>query len=102
MGEIDRNDVLLLNRAFAADYEGTSDGPPRFRVVKITDAAIARAAELTGTHGLRTYDAVQLACALAVRAVDSRCTMLASFDHDLIRAATVEGFAVLSPASAID
>jgi uncharacterized protein len=96
-GDLDLDDVLLLTRDFAADYGGTPDGPPRFRTVGITDTAIERAAELTGTHGLRAYDAVQLACALAIRAVDKRCTMLASFDHDLIRAAAAEGFEVLPP-----
>lgn len=94
-GEVDLDDVLLLIRAFAADYAGTPDAPPRFRIVEVTDTAIERAADLTGTHGLRAYDAVQLACALAVRAVDKGRTMLASFDHELIRAAAAEGFAVL-------
>ena len=94
-GELDLDDVLLLIRAFVADYAGTPDGPPRFQTVEITEAAVEHAVELTGAHGLRAYDAIQLACALAARAVDNGCTMLASFDHDLIRAAAAEGFEVL-------
>jgi predicted nucleic acid-binding protein len=96
-GELDLDDTLLLNRAFAADYAGSSDRPPRFQPVEVTDATVERAAELTGTHGLRAYDAVQLACALSARELDRRCTTLASFDRDLLRAATAEGFEVLSP-----
>ncbi len=95
-GEVDLDDALLLNRAFAADYAGTRDRPPRFQPVEVTGATIERAVELTGAHGLRAYDAVQLACALATREADKRCTTLASFDQDLTHAAAAEGFAVLS------
>ncbi len=101
-GELDLDDTLLLNRAFAADYAGSPDRPPRFQPVAVTDAMLERAAELTGTHGLRAYDAVQLACALATREVDKRCTTLASFDQDLVRAAAAEGFAVLTPEETAD
>lgn len=51
-----------------------------------------RAAELSGIHGLRAYDAVQLASALATREVDERCATFAAFDRDLTLAATSEGF----------
>jgi uncharacterized protein len=97
MGEVDLDDALLLNRAFAADYTGSSDRPPRFQPIEVTDATIERAVELTGAHGLRAYDAVQLASALVTREADKRCTTLASFDQDLARAAAAEGFAVLPP-----
>jgi uncharacterized protein len=96
MGNLDLDDALLLTRDFAADYEGTPDGPPRFQIVKVTDATIARAAELTGTHGLRAYDAVQLATALTAREQDERCATLASFDGALTAAAAAEGFAPIS------
>jgi uncharacterized protein len=97
-GELDLDTALLLNRDFAADYAGTPDRPPRFQPVEVTDATIERAVELTGAHGLRAYDAVQLACALVTRETDKGCTTLASFDQDLARAAAAEGFAVLPPA----
>jgi predicted nucleic acid-binding protein len=98
MGELDLDDALLLNRALAADYAGSPDRPPRFQPVEITDATVERAVERAGTHGLRAYDAVQLACALVAREVDRRCTTLASFDQDLLRAAAAEGFAALPTA----
>jgi uncharacterized protein len=96
-GEAGLDDVLLLSRAFAADYAGTRDRPPRFQPVAVTGATIERAVELTGAHGLRAYDAMQLACALVTREADKRCTTLATFDRDLVRAAAAEGFAVLPP-----
>jgi hypothetical protein len=94
-GALELDDVLLLTRDFAADYGGTPDGPPRFQTVELADGALEHAAELAGAHGLRAYDAIQLASALAIRAVDKNCAMLASFDHDLNRAAAAEGFEVL-------
>jgi predicted nucleic acid-binding protein len=97
-GELDFDDSLLLFRAFAADYAGAADKPPRFQAVEVTETIVERAAELAGTHDLRAYDAVQLASALVTREVDKSCTVLASFDQDLIRAAAAEGFEVLSPA----
>jgi predicted nucleic acid-binding protein len=95
-GEIDLDDALLLIRAFTADYAGTPEDPPRFHTVELTEAAIERAAELAGNHGLRAFDAVQLACALATREADKTCTMFASFDRDLLRAAVAEGFEILA------
>lgn len=102
MGEIDFDDSLLLIRAFAADYAGAPNRPQRFQAVEVTDTAVEHAAQLAGAHGLRAYDAVQLASALAARAVDKSCTMLASFDHDLSRAAAAEGFEVLAPVQAAE
>jgi predicted nucleic acid-binding protein len=97
-GELDLDTALLLNRDFTADYAGTPERPPRFEPVEVTDTTIERAVEMTGTHGLRAYDAVQLACALSIREVDKRCTTLATFDRNLARAAAAEGFVVLPPA----
>jgi predicted nucleic acid-binding protein len=91
-GDLDLDDSLLLIRAFTADYAGTADKEPRFLAVKVSDGILERAAELSGIHGLRAYDAVQLASALAAREVDGRCAKFAAFDHDLALAATAEGF----------
>ena len=79
-------------RAFTADYAGTADSAARFLAVKVSDGILERAAELSGIHGLRAYDAVQLASALAVREIDERCTKFAAFDRDLTLAAASEGF----------
>jgi uncharacterized protein len=94
-GELDLDDSLLLIRAFTADYAGTADSAPRFLVLKVSDRILEHAAELSGTHGLRAYDAVQLASALAAREVDERCAQFAAFDRDLTLAAIAEGFEAL-------
>jgi predicted nucleic acid-binding protein len=94
-GELNLDDALTLLRAFTVDYTGGSDRAPRFLAVSVTDGIVERAAELTGTYGLRAYDAVQLASALATREADSRCTTFAVFDRDLASAAASEGFQTL-------
>lgn len=89
-------DVRVLIRAFENDlFE--PDGP--LVPIKITNAILDDAATLTANHGLRTYDAIQLATARATREFDPECDTLAAFDRDLRRAASSEGF-VLLPADA--
>ena len=34
-GELDHEDAVILSRAFAADYAGTRDTPPRFVAVRL-------------------------------------------------------------------
>ncbi len=90
LGELDAADTALLVAAFEADYLGTDDEPPRFAVV-IPDAPVLdAAARLAGVHGLRAYDAVQLATALAVVAVEPDCRTFAAFDRQLRTAAAAE------------
>jgi uncharacterized protein len=91
-GEIDLDDSLTLIRAFTADYAGTPERPPRFIAVAVTEGIVGSAADLAGTHGLRAYDAVQLASALAARTADRRCAALLAFDRELLQAAISEGF----------
>ena len=57
---------------------------------------LIRAGELAWRHGLRGYDAVQLAAALAWREAASDAEgeiVFACFDNDLRRAAVAEGLA---------
>ena len=56
----------------------------------VLDAAVA----LCGVHGLRAYDAVQLASAVRARAADSSLTDFVTYDVALHRAAAAEGFRV--------
>ena len=63
---------------------------PDFGKVPVTDALVARADTLTWEHGLRAYDAIQLAAALScLETVDALGATLvfASFDHQLRDAA---------------
>ncbi|MQA17092.1 MAG: PIN domain-containing protein [Pseudonocardiaceae bacterium] len=95
MNELSPDDSAVLVAAFEADYFGTEDEPPRFAVVAVTPAVLDDAARCTGVHGLRAYDAIQLAAARAARDADDDCTGLAAFDNALRSAAAAEGIALL-------
>ena len=62
--------------------------------VPVDGDLVARAATLADRHGLRAYDAVQLAGALEVAAADDELRF-ACWDGDLRNAARDEGLAVL-------
>lgn len=93
LGQLSAADAELLVAAFEADYFGTADEEPAFAAVAIRPALLDEAAALTGSHGLRGYDAVQLASALAARRADPGCTRFACFDDELRAAAARSGFA---------
>lgn len=65
-----------------------------FAVVAVTDPVLDAAARLAATHGLRAYDAVRLACALAAREAEPACETMLAADIALHRAAAAEGFAI--------
>jgi predicted nucleic acid-binding protein len=94
MGELSAGAAALLVAAFEADWFGTEQDPRRFEIVRMNGPVIEDAARLTGVHGLRAYDAVQLATARAVRAVDQGIVRFIAFDRALASAAAAEGFAV--------
>jgi uncharacterized protein len=81
-----------LVAAFEAEYHGPR---PRFGIVAPTVAVLDDAARLTGSHGLRAYDAVQLASARAAAAADDRVRTFAAFDGRLRDAAAREGFVLV-------
>jgi predicted nucleic acid-binding protein len=94
-GELDDASAVTLVSAFELDFHGEPDSGPRFTVVSVTGALLVAAASQAATHGLRAYDAVQLASALAVRELDPRCGDFACFDSDLRRAAGRAGFLLI-------
>lgn len=91
-GELSGADAGVLVIEFIADYEGSADGSPRFVALGLDEAILGVAANLCGAHGLRAYDGVQLASAVAARRVDPACSGFACFDADLTSAAAREGF----------
>lgn len=95
MDELDASDAGVLTAAFEADYFGTADAPPRFSVTSLVPTMMDEAAHLCAVHGLRAYDAMQLASALATRAAVPDCGTVAVFDGQLRAAAAAEGFDVL-------
>jgi len=60
-----------------------------YNIVDVNDPLVRRAGALAERHGLRGYDAVQLAAALDLRAADAPVEFL-SFDSRLNRAARRE------------
>lgn len=89
MGQLAAQHAGLLTRAFEDDWHGD-----RFAAVALAAALLADAACLVAAHGLRAYDGVQLACAVAARAADPEIDTLLCFDAALSEAAAREGFAL--------
>jgi len=95
LGELGPEAAGVLTAAFEADWYGTDEDPPRFSAVSATIALLDEAARLCAVHGLRAYDAVQLASAVAVRTVLPECSTVVVFDRQLRTAAAAEGFGLL-------
>lgn len=91
-GQLSTAHAGVLTRAFEADWLDL-DGP--FVPVALGSALLEDAAALVATHGLRAYDGVQLACAVAARAADPDIDTLLCFDTDLGAAAAREGFTLV-------
>jgi predicted nucleic acid-binding protein len=77
-----------------ADFQ--YDFAQQYFVVDVSAGLVAQAAALARTHGLRGYDAVQLAAACEVHAQAPSLTLL-SADADLNTAAAAEGLRVDDP-----
>jgi uncharacterized protein len=95
LGELSADDTALLVADFEADYFGDEVQPGRFSVVTVTPAVLDHGARLVGIHGLRAYDAVQLASAMAARSAVPEGVAFAAFDKRLRAAAAAEGLAPL-------
>jgi len=90
LGEIASNDAAALMAAFEADIE---EG--LYVVVALGPDVSDAASVVVERHGLRAYDAVQLAAALVARDALDDLDSFAAFDMDLRAAASAEGFAVV-------
>lgn len=90
-GELTPEDASLLTEAFEADWFGTQDEESRFLVVRPIAPILDNAARLVAAHGLRAYDGIQLASALAANEADFACRTFAAFDEGLRAAAAAEG-----------
>jgi predicted nucleic acid-binding protein len=78
-----------------------TDWQSDYQAVELTESVIKRAVSLAETHGLRGYDAVQLAAALEVNAICVASGLpqiiFVSSDNALNRVASNEGLAVEDP-----
>jgi uncharacterized protein len=68
----------------------------QYFIIEVSAGLVSEAASLARRHGLRGYDAVQLAAALEVQAKVPSLTLL-SADANLNAAATAEGLSVDDP-----
>lgn len=96
MGELSPGQARVLVDAFLDDLS-SSQQPSReaavtYLPVSTSTGVLDAAVSLCGVHGLRAYDAVQLACALLARAADPTVTVFITHDVALHRAAAAEGF----------
>ena len=73
----------------------------QYNVVRVTSTIYSRAGDLCRLHRLRAYDAVQLACTLAVRsklaALGIQAPTFVSADTDLLDIASAEGLSIENP-----
>ncbi len=92
-GEIAQRDAEQLAGAFEADLATGTCATGQILVrLPVDDELLGAAIRNVARHGLRAYDAMQLATAQRSRAVDPSCTDFLTFDHALARAAQGEGF----------
>ncbi len=94
-GHLTADYAHVLVSDFEADWAAGAGTSPVFFPLGTSADLLRAAARLTAVHGLRAYDAVHLASALAARAVAAELTSFACFDRTLSHAATAEGFAGL-------
>lgn len=69
----------------------------RSTVQPVTDSLVHFARLMVDRHGLRGYDAVQLAGSLTLRTTLRRSVTLVASDQQLLDAAEAEGFTVYNP-----
>jgi len=91
LGQLEETDAAVLVSEFEVDFHGESGTAPRFTVAAVNEQVLVAAARESARHSLRAYDAVQLASALAVQAVDPRCSAFACFDAALRKATARAG-----------
>jgi uncharacterized protein len=97
MAELSSEDAALLTADFEFDWYGDPEVAPRFSVIAASPV-LNDAARLVAAHGLRAYDAIQLATANACRVVLPECNTFAAFDRSLRNAAAAEGWALMPAA----
>ena len=92
----ERDGQIAPADAITALTDFDQDFAQQYLIVAMSDALIDHAAILARTHGLRGYDAVQLAAALEVWSQIPSAVPI-SADGELNAAATAEGMAVDDP-----
>jgi uncharacterized protein len=94
-GQLAAEAASVLVAEFEADYFGGDGQRQHFAVLGLPGGTLDEAARLVAAHGIRAYDAVQLASAIAAREADDDCASVACFDQRLRRAAAAESFSLI-------
>ncbi len=84
-GNISREEGELAVETFEADWANVVR-------IQMTEAIVAQAARIAWQKGLRGYDAMHLACAVAWRDALQRPIMMVTYDRELWQGAQQEGF----------
>nr|BAL54295.1 hypothetical conserved protein [uncultured prokaryote] len=94
-GRLSTGDATAIVRAFRNHFEA------QYRVVLTVPAIVQQAMELAERHGLRGYDAIQLASALAVQQeltlYGAEPLVFVCADDELNKAAQAEGLQIENP-----
>lgn len=91
-GQLAEADAALLAEVFTAEWH-----TDLFVAVDAGVGIVDDATSVVARHGLRAYDGMQLASALAARRADPDVDTIACFDVELASAAAREGFRLLGP-----
>ena len=96
-----RGGTLSATDAATALAQFRQDLANEYNSIEVTPALLATAVALVETHGLRAYDAMQLAAATTLQAYRAPLALtnliFVSADHDLNTAAVAEGLSVEDP-----
>jgi len=96
-----RGGVLPIAAATSLLAQFRHDAAHQYNILEVTPAMLTDAERLAEVHGLRAYDAVQLATAVELHQARSRAGLsqltLISADQELNSAATAEGLIVDDP-----
>jgi predicted nucleic acid-binding protein len=87
LGWVEEAEIALAWQDFLSHW-------PTYIRLPVSAGTIERAASLAWRHGLRGYDSVHLACALAWNEVSGGETIFACYDQNLLKAARQEGLQV--------
>jgi uncharacterized protein len=98
-----RGGVIPVAAASALLAQFRHDAAHQYNILEVTPVLLADAERLAEVHGLRAYDAVQLAATLELHQARSAAALsrlaLISADHELNAAAMAEGLLVEDPTS---
>lgn len=87
LGWVKASKIAIVWQDFLAHW-------PAYTRLPISTAVVQRAASLAWHHGLRAYDSVHLASALAWKELTGEQVIFACFDKNLLNAAQQEGMQV--------